>query len=157
MGCYRGILFVRSHFYLLLTRSIWNFQENQTTTHITEAWSNRRVQTNESITSVRLCCNLSVGFARFTTNGMCAMNNTHIHVVRTSDNESDHSLWSLFCLLPQCIKLWWVRSWKVLKSFSHPTLTRSTGTNFSNTASWIFIKAKKNHARFSWSKTSQRE
>ena len=35
------------------------------------------------------CCNLSVGVAlnaRITTNGMCAKNNTHIHVARTSNN-----------------------------------------------------------------------
>jgi len=34
------------------------------------------------------CCNLSVGIAlnvRFTTNGMCAENNTHICVVQTSN------------------------------------------------------------------------
>ena len=35
------------------------------------------------------CCNLSVGVTlnvRFTTNGMCAKNNTHIYVARTSNN-----------------------------------------------------------------------
>jgi len=35
------------------------------------------------------CCNLSGGVAlnvRFTTNGMCAKNNTHIYVARTSNN-----------------------------------------------------------------------
>jgi len=35
------------------------------------------------------CCNLSVGVAlnvRFTMNGMCAKNNTHIYVARTSNN-----------------------------------------------------------------------
>jgi len=34
-------------------------------------------------------CNLSVGVAlnvRFTTNGMCVKNNTHIYVARTSNN-----------------------------------------------------------------------
>jgi len=40
-----------------------------------------------------LCCNLSADVAlnvRFTTNEMCAKNNTHIYVVRTSNN--DHGM-----------------------------------------------------------------
>ena len=35
--------------------------------------------------------------ARFTTNGMCAKNNTHIYVARTSNN-SDQGMWSLLLL-----------------------------------------------------------
>jgi len=47
------------------------------------------------------CCNLSPGVAlnaRFTTNGMCAKNNTHMYVARTNNNRSDLCC----CLLPQC-------------------------------------------------------
>jgi len=51
------------------------------------------------------CCNLSVGVALnmwFTTNGMCAKNNTHIYVARTSNDRviAAHDLYC--CLLPQC-------------------------------------------------------
>ena len=51
------------------------------------------------------CCNLSVGVAlnvRFITNGMCAMNNTHTYVARTSSNRviSPGDLYC--CLLLQC-------------------------------------------------------
>ena len=38
---------------------------------------------------LRFCCNFSVGVAlnvRFTKNGMCAKNNTHMYVARTSNN-----------------------------------------------------------------------
>jgi len=38
------------------------------------------------------CCNLSVSVTlnvQFNTNGMCAKNNTHIYVARTSSNKSD--------------------------------------------------------------------
>jgi len=52
---------------------------------------------------IAYCCNLSVGVAfnvRFTTNGMCAKNNTHIYVARTSNNRviAAHDLY--YCLLP---------------------------------------------------------
>jgi len=51
------------------------------------------------------CCNLSVDVAlnvRFTMNGMCVKNNTHMYVVRTSNNRVI-SLGDLYCcLLPQC-------------------------------------------------------
>jgi len=51
------------------------------------------------------CCNLFVGVAlnaRFTTNGMCAKNNTRTYVARTTNNRviAAHDLYC--CLLPQC-------------------------------------------------------
>jgi len=49
--------------------------------------------------------NLSVGVAlnvRFTTNGMCTKNNTHIYVARTSNNRVISSGDLYCCLLPQC-------------------------------------------------------
>jgi len=51
------------------------------------------------------CCNLSVGVALnvwFTTNGMCANNNTNIHAVRTSNNRVIVACELCCCLLPQC-------------------------------------------------------
>jgi len=59
------------------------------------------------------CCNLSAGVALnvcFTTNEMCAKNNTHIYVVRTSNNRviAAHDLYC--CLLPQCDALRTCRS-----------------------------------------------
>jgi len=51
------------------------------------------------------CCNLSAGITlnvRFTTNEMCAKNNTHLYVVWTSNNRVI-SLGDVYCcLLPQC-------------------------------------------------------
>jgi len=52
---------------------------------------------SESNNPVGYCCNLSVGVALnvwFTTNGMCAKNNIHIYVARTSDCGA----WSLLLL-----------------------------------------------------------
>ena len=55
------------------------------------------------------CCILSVSIvlnARFTTNGMCIKNNTHIYVTWTSRNRTS-TTWDLYCcLLPQCEALW---------------------------------------------------
>jgi len=51
------------------------------------------------------CCNLSAGVTlhvRFTANGMCAKNNIHINVVRTSNNRVTSSGDLCCCLLPQC-------------------------------------------------------
>jgi len=50
-------------------------------------------------------CNLSVGVAlnvRFTTNGMCAKNNTNRYVARTSNNRSTTACDLCCCLLPRC-------------------------------------------------------
>jgi len=47
------------------------------------------------------CCSLLVGVvlnARFTTNGMCAKNNTYIDVAWTSNKYSDCGVWSLLLL-----------------------------------------------------------
>jgi len=51
------------------------------------------------------CCNLSGSIALivwFTTNGMCAKNNTHIYVARISNNRVISSDDLYCCLLPQC-------------------------------------------------------
>jgi len=51
------------------------------------------------------CCNLSVGVALnvwFTANGMCAKNNTHIYVARTSNNRVIMACDLYCCLLPMC-------------------------------------------------------
>jgi len=59
------------------------------------------------------CCNLSAGVAqnaRFTTNGMCAKNNTHINVERTSNNRVIAASDLYCCLLPQCEALRTCRS-----------------------------------------------
>ena len=59
------------------------------------------------------CCNLSIGVAlnkRFTTNGMCAKNNTRIYVARTSNNTVISSGDFYCCLLPQCEALRTCRS-----------------------------------------------
>jgi len=73
-----------------------------------------KLQTCSSVTSKQCewsalkdeyCCNLSVGVAlnvRFTTNGMCAKNNTHTYVARTSIIEWSRRAISYCCLLPQC-------------------------------------------------------
>jgi len=50
-------------------------------------------------------CNLSIGVAtnvRFTTNGMCAKNNTHIYEARTSNNRVIAARDLNCCLLPHC-------------------------------------------------------
>jgi len=55
------------------------------------------------------CCSLSISIVlnvRFTTNGMCMMNNTH--VARTSRNEMI-TTWDLYCCL--------VQQWKGLRTF----------------------------------------
>ena len=55
--------------------------------------------------SACICCNQSVGVALnvwFTTNGMFAKNNTHIHVARTSNNRVITACDLCCCLLPQC-------------------------------------------------------
>jgi len=61
------------------------------------------------------CCNLSVDVAlnvRFTTKGMRAKNNTHIHVyvARTSNSRVISSRDLYYCLLPQCETLCTFRS-----------------------------------------------
>ena len=59
------------------------------------------------------CCNLSVRVAlnvQFTTNGMCAKNNTHLHVARTSNNIVSTTCDLCCCLLPQCEALHTCRS-----------------------------------------------
>ena len=51
------------------------------------------------------CCKLSVRVAlnvRFTTNGICAKNHTHIYVARTSNNRMIMACDLSCCLLPQC-------------------------------------------------------
>jgi len=58
-------------------------------------------------------CNLSFGVAlnvRFTTNGMCANNNTHIYGARTSNNRVVATRGLYCCLLPQCEALRTCRS-----------------------------------------------
>jgi len=57
-----------------------------------------------SVSTHWACCNLSVGVAfnvRFTTNGMCAKNNTHIYMARTSKNSVLMACDLYCCLLPQ--------------------------------------------------------
>jgi len=59
----------------------------------------------EQLDSKECCCSLSVGVAlnvRFTTNGMCVKNNTHIYVARTSNNGVIMACDLYCCLLPQC-------------------------------------------------------
>ena len=59
------------------------------------------------------CCNLSAGVAfnvRFTTNGMCAKNNTHIFMAQTSNNRVIMACDFYCCLLPQCEALHTCRS-----------------------------------------------
>ena len=59
------------------------------------------------------CCNLSSGVAlnaRFTTNGMCEKNNTHMYVVRTSNNRVIMACELYCCLLSQCEALRTCRS-----------------------------------------------
>jgi len=59
------------------------------------------------------CCNLSIGIAlnvRFTTNGMCVENNTHIYVARTSNNRVISSGDLYCCLLLRCEALRTCRS-----------------------------------------------
>ena len=53
----------------------------------------------------RDCCNLSTAVAlnvRFTMNGMCTKNNTHIYVARTRNNRVIMVCNLYCCLLPQC-------------------------------------------------------
>ena len=67
-------------------------------------------------------CNLSVGIALnvwFTMNGMCAKNNTHIYVARTSNNRVIAACELYCCLLPQCEALRTCRS-------GYPIATPST-------------------------------
>jgi len=59
------------------------------------------------------CCNLSVMVAlnvRFTTNGMCVKNNTHIYLARTSNNRLIVACDLYCCLLPKCEALHTSRS-----------------------------------------------
>jgi len=59
------------------------------------------------------CCNLSAGVAlnaRFTTNGMCAKNNTRIYVARKSNNTVIVVRDLYCCLPPQCEALRTCRS-----------------------------------------------
>ena len=59
------------------------------------------------------CGNVSVGVAlnvRFTTNGMCAKNNTHVYEARTSNNRVIMACDPYCYLLPQCEALRTCRS-----------------------------------------------
>jgi len=69
-----------------------------------------------------ICCNLSVGVSlnvRFTTNGMCAKNNTHIYVTRTSNNRVIVARDLYCCLLPQCEALRVCRSGFPIATVGH--------------------------------------